>query len=118
MDKHAWFKVFPGAITVTDADGTILSMNEQSAEMFKNDGGYALLGHNAITCHKEPTQTKVRKIYDTQQPNIYSILKNGKQQLIYQTPYFVEDKFAGVVEICLNLPEQIPHFNRDSPPKE
>jgi transcriptional regulator with PAS, ATPase and Fis domain len=118
MDKQDWFKNFPGAITVTDAAGFILSMNEKSAEMFKTDGGYALLGRNAITCHKEPTQTKVRKIYDTQQPNIYSILKNGKKQLIYQTPYFVEDKFAGVVEICLNLPDQIPHFDRDNPPKE
>jgi transcriptional regulator with PAS, ATPase and Fis domain len=118
MDKLAWFKVFPGAITVTDAEGIILSMNDQSAEMFKDDGGLALLGRNAITCHKEPTQTKVRKIYDTQQPNIYSITKHEKKQLIYQTPYFVDKKFAGVVEICLNLPDEIPHFDRDNPPIE
>jgi hypothetical protein len=51
MDKLAWLRVFPGAITATDADGIILSMNDQSAEMFKDDGGYALLGHYAITCH-------------------------------------------------------------------
>jgi transcriptional regulator with PAS, ATPase and Fis domain len=118
MDRQAWFKVFPGAITVTDAQGFILSMNDKSAEMFKDDGGYALIGHNAITCHKEPTQTKVRNIYNTHSPNIYSILKNGKKQLIYQSPYFVEDKFAGVVEICLDLPDQVPHFDRDNPPKK
>jgi transcriptional regulator with PAS, ATPase and Fis domain len=117
MNNQTWFKVFPGEITVTDADGIILNMNEKSAEMFKNDGGYSLIGHNAITCHKEPTQSKVRKIYQTQQPNIYSIQKNGRNQLIYQTPYFVEGTFSGVVEICLNMPEEVPHFNRDIPTK-
>jgi transcriptional regulator with PAS, ATPase and Fis domain len=115
MDKQAWFMVFPGAITVTDQEGIILEMNDRSAEMFKNDGGFALIGRNAITCHNEPTQTKVRKIYDTQQPNIYSIQKNGRKQLVYQTPYFIEGNFAGVIEICLDLPEEIPHFNRDLP---
>lgn len=113
MEKHAWYKVFPGAITVTDKAGIILEMNDKSEEMFKNDGGYALIGHNAITCHKEPTQSKVRKMYETEQPNIYSITKNGKKQLVYQTPYFIDDKFAGVVEICLDLPDEVPHFDRD-----
>lgn len=115
MDNQAWFKVFPGAITVTDAKGFILSMNDESAGMFEDDGGYALVGQNAITCHPEPTQSKVRRIYETQQSNIYSIQKNGKKQLICQTPYFVKGSFAGVVEICLDMPEQVPHFNRDLP---
>ena len=113
MKNTKWFEVFPGAITVTDQDGIILEMNEGSAEMFKDDGGYALIGHNAITCHKEPTQTKVRKIYESQKPNIYMITKNGKKQLVYQATYFIEGKFAGVVELGLDLPDEIPHFNRD-----
>ena len=115
MPENNWFKVFPGAITVTDEKGAILEMNDQSAEMFKGDGGYAIMGRNAITCHPEPTQTKVRKMYESETPNIYSILKNGQKQLIYQTPYFLEGKFSGFVEICLPLPEEIPHFNRDQP---
>jgi len=115
MTINNWFKVFPGAITVTDADGSVIEMNEQSAEMFKNDGGYEVMGRNAITCHPEPTQTKVREMYESQKPNIYSIQKNGKNQLIYQTPYFLEGEFAGFVEICLHLPEEIPHFDRDVP---
>ncbi len=115
MSENTWFKVFPGAITVTDEKGTILQMNDQSADMFKEDGGYTIIGRNAITCHPEPTQTKVRKIYESEQPNIYSIQKNGVKQLVYQAPYFVDGDFAGVVEICLKLPEEIPHFNRDEP---
>lgn len=115
MKHEQWFINFPGAITVTDENGIILEMNEASAEMFRNDGAYDLIGHNAITCHKEPTQSKVRTMYETQSPNIYSIQKNGKKQLIYQTPYVVDGKFSGIVEICLDMPEEIPHFDRDQP---
>jgi PAS domain S-box-containing protein len=113
MENNNWYKVFPGAITVTDENGTILQMNDASAKMFEKDGGYEIMGRNAITCHPEPTQTKVRKLYETESKNIYSITKNGQKQLIYQTPYFVDGKFSGIVEICLDLPEEIPHFDRD-----
>jgi len=113
MNNKEWFKYFPGAITVTDAHGIILEINEASAKMYKANGGYALIDRNAITCHKEPAQTKVREIYETQSLNVYSITKNGKKKLVYQAPYFVKDKFSGIVEIVLNLPDHIPHFNRD-----
>jgi len=88
-------------------------MNDGSAEIFKKDGGYQLIGRNAITCHKESTQSKVCKIYDTQSFNIYSITKNGKKKLVYQAPYFINGDFAGIVELLLDLPDEIPHFNRD-----
>ena len=113
MENNNWYKVFPGSITVTDENGTILQMNDASAKMFEKDGGYEIMGRDAITCHPEPTQTKVRKLYETESRNVYSITKNGKKQLIYQTPYYVDGKFSGIVEICLDLPEEIPHFDRD-----
>lgn len=113
--NYHWFTAFPGAITVTDEKGTIIEMNEQSAEMFTDDGGYDIIGRNVLDCHPEPAQKKVREIYESQQSNIYSIQKNGKKKLIYQTPYFIEGKFSGFVEICLPLPKEMPHFNRDIP---
>ncbi len=115
MQQSTWYKVFPGAITITDEHGTVIEMNDASAVMFKKDGGYAVMGRNAITCHPTRTQEKVRNLYETASSNIYSITKNGKKILVYQTPYFVNEKFAGIVEICLDLPEDIPHFNRDLP---
>lgn len=113
MDSNSWYKVFPGAITVTDKDGTIIKMNDASAELFEADGGYEIMGRNAITCHPQPTQEKVRKIYETQSYNIYSITKNGEKRLVYQAPYFVDGEFSGIVELYLKLPEDIPHFDRD-----
>ena len=118
MEKHAWTDVFPGAITVTDAEGTVIEMNQKSAnELFKNDGGYDVLGRNAITCHPKRTQDKVRKIYEEQAFNVYSITKGGKKYLVYQAPYSIEEEFSGIVELSLELPEHIPHFDRDNPEK-
>ena len=117
MEKHAWYKVFPGAITVTDKDGTVIEMNEGSEKLFENDGGYAVLGRNAITCHPPGTQEKVRQIYETQSFNIYSIKKDGKKRLVYQAPYFIEGEFSGIVELYLDLPENMPHYDRDNPEK-
>jgi len=115
MENNNWFKHFPGAITVTDVNGTISAMNDASAEMFQKDGGYALLGKSVFDCHPPTSQTKVRALYENAAANIYTIQKNGKKMLIYQTPYFNEGRFAGMVEMCLDLPASIPHFDRDKP---
>jgi len=114
MKNETWFKVFPGAIMVTNEKGEIIEMNDASAEMSMKDGGYQLMGQNAITCHKEPALSKVRKLYASQAFSIYSITKNGKKQLVYQAPYFFDRVFAGIVEMHLDLPDEIPHFNRDT----
>jgi len=114
MDKNAWYEAFPGAITVTDENGIIVNMNAESRNREEMQLGFDLIGQNAITCHKEPTQSKVRKLYENQAFNIYSITKNGKKQLVYQAPYFVEGKFSGIVEMVLDLPNDVPHFDRDA----
>jgi len=113
MEKHAWYKVFPGAITVTDKNGIVIEMNEGSKNLYKKDGGYALLGQNAITCHPARTQEKIRQIYEMQSLNIYSITRDGKKHLVYHAPYFIEGEFSGIVELLIDLPDDIPHFDRD-----
>ena len=115
MEKHAWYKVFPGAITITDKDGTVIEMNEGSQKLYEPDGGYAVLGTNAIACHPERVREKVRKLYETHAFNIYSIKKDGMKHLVYQAPYFIDGDFSGMVELLLDLPEDIPHFDRDDP---
>ncbi|HUV14952.1 MAG TPA: hypothetical protein VMW28_00125 [Pelolinea sp.] len=114
-DKNAWFDTFPCAITATDENGIIMNMNNASRIHQKMRVGYDLVGHSAITCHKEPTQTKVRKFYAEQKSNIYSITKDGKKHLVYQAACFTDGKFRGIVEMVLDLSEEVPHFNRDIP---
>ena len=113
MDKVNWSKYFPASITVTDATGKIIEMNDVSINSYAKDGGAALIGTNAIDCHEEPTLSKVKKLYTEHGLNVYTITKNGKKKLVYQASYFVEGKFSGIVEMSLPLPEEMPHFDRD-----
>jgi len=113
MEKVNWSKYFPASITVTDANGTIIEMNDASINSYIKDGGAALIGTNAIDCHKEPTLSKIKKLYADHELNVYTITKNGKKKLVYQASYFIEGKFSGIVEMSLPLPEEIPHFDRD-----
>ena len=113
-DPNDWYEAFPGAITVTDENGTIINMNAESRGRPEMQVGHSLIGQNAITCHKEPTQSKVRKMYEQQRSNVYSITKDGKKQLVYQAAYFIEGQFSGIVELVLDLPADMPHFDRDA----
>lgn len=113
MEKHAWVESFPGSITVCDRDGLMIEMNAASIEYFKEDGGEALLGTSAVDCHPEPARSKLCKMMEGQQANIYTIEKGGQKKLVCQMPWYLEGEYAGFIEMLVPLPEDMPHFNRD-----
>ncbi len=110
---HNWIKEFPSAITVCNTEGTIIEMNNESAETFKKDGGSNLIGQNLIDCHPEPSKSKLKDILKTHSKNVYTIEKNGKKKLIFQSPWFKNGKYMGFVEISQEIPFEMPHFIRD-----
>lgn len=101
-----------GAITVTNADGVIIYMNKKADKVFQKDGGRALYGSNIMDCHSETSRKKIREIIDARQNNVYTIEKNGKKKLIFQTPWFADGVFKGLVEVSLEIPFEMPHFIR------
>lgn len=113
MNQYAWIQEFPGAVTVSDKDGILLEMNEKAAEGFAEDGGMNLIGTNIFDCHPEPSRSKLMELYKTGRTNIYTIEKNSIKKLIYQTPWYQEGRFAGYVELSLEIPFELPHFLRD-----
>ena len=113
MPSNHWDQEFPASITVCDADGIILEMNNKALETFATEGGIRLLGTNLLECHPEPARSRVAELLKKQQSNVYTIQKNGIRKLIYQSPWFDNGRFAGIVELSLPLPDVIPHFNRD-----
>jgi len=113
MKDHSWVKEFPAVITVCDVDGIVLVMNDKSSELFQDDGGEKLIGTNLLDCHPEAARAKLENLMETHQANVYTIQKKGKKKLVYQTPWFRDGAFAGMVEMISDLPAQIPHFNRD-----
>lgn len=112
MSENEWIKEFPAAVTVCDADGTILEMNDRAAKTFEKDGGYALVGKNLLDCHSELSRGKVAEMLATHEKNIYSIEKNGVKKLIFQSPWFKNNTYAGLVELSLEIPFEMPHFVR------
>jgi len=110
-----WSRECAVAITVTDADGIIIEMNDRAAEIFAKDGGRALIGTSVLDCHPEPSRSMVAEQLTGNITNAYTIEKNGVKKLIYQTPWHSNGKFAGLIEFSMEIPRELPHFNRDLP---
>ncbi|PKP00723.1 MAG: diguanylate cyclase [Bacteroidetes bacterium HGW-Bacteroidetes-9] len=107
-----WANELAVAITVTDKDGNIIEMNNRSAEVFAKYGGFELIGKKLNDCHKPSSQTIISKLEQEKATNVYSIEKNGVKKLIYQGPWFKNGEFAGLVELSMVIPENLPHFVR------
>jgi transcriptional regulator with PAS, ATPase and Fis domain len=113
MNKNAWVREFPAAVTVCDTEGRILEMNERAAASFEKDGGAGLIGTNVLDCHPEPSRTKLKEMLAAGRTNVYTIQKLGKKKLIYQSPWYAGGVYAGFAELSFEIPWDMPHFNRD-----
>lgn len=113
MGDHAWVKEFAGAVVVCDTKGVILEMNDEAIKANEDDGGEKLIGTNLLDCHPEPSRSKVVELLASRQVNVYTVRKKGKKKLIHQTPWFRNGKYSGLVEVSLEIPETLPHFDRD-----
>jgi PAS domain-containing protein len=108
-----WSKELPSAITVCDAEGVILEMNDRSCAAFADDGGAALIGTNLLACHPEPSRTRLAEMLRTGRSNTYTIEKEGVRKLIHQSPWYDRGVYRGFVEFAIVLPSELPHFKRD-----
>lgn len=113
MFSENWAEKISTAVTLCDKDGKIIYMNEKSAEVFANDGGYELIGKNLFDCHNENSNKILNAILTEKKPNIYTVEKKGKKKLIYQAPWFKNNELGGLVEFSIELPPDMPHHNRD-----
>ncbi len=105
-----WAKETNCAITVCDADCKIIYMNDKSREVNAKFGDP--LGHNLMEYHPEHARAIIMRLLATGGINAYTIQKNGRKKLIYQSAWFQEGKVAGLVEISMEIPEEMPHFIR------
>ena len=107
------FAQIPVAITVCDERGVILDMNDKAADTFAKDGGRGLIGRSLLDCHSESSQAQILRMLREQSSNCYTIEKNGVKKLIYQTPWFQDGRFAGLIEFSFVITDPMPHFVRD-----
>ncbi len=113
LDFHPWVKELPGAVNACDEEGIIISLNEAAVRAFADRGGEKLLGSSVFDCHPEPARSKLKSLMKSRKKNIYTIQKNGLRKLIYQAPWYANGEYAGYVEFDLEIPWDMPHFNRD-----
>ena len=108
-----WAEAMNCAVTVCDKEGVIVYMNRKSRETFCKEGG-SLIGVNLFGCHPEHAREKIRRMLSTGESNAYTILKHGVRKMIYQTPWRdTTGAIAGMVEISMVIPAEMPHYNRD-----
>lgn len=96
------------AVTVCDKEGKILEMNRRSLQVNQKEGEN-LIGSNVIDCHPEPARTKLLELMNSQKSNAYTIEKNGVKKLIYQTPWYENGEYMGLMELSIEIPFEMKH---------
>lgn len=71
-----------------------------------------LIGKNLYECHSEKSKEIIRHLLATGGSNAYTIEKQGVHKVIYQTAWKKDGKVAGIVEISMITPADMPHYVR------
>ena len=100
------------AITVSDKEGNIIEMNDRSAMTFQKSGARELIGKKLMDCHPEKAQKIIAEMMSNPNTNAYTIEKEGLKKLIYQTPWYENGEFGGLVEFSIVLTNDMPHYIR------
>lgn len=108
-----WASRMNCAVTVCDKNLVILYMNERSRETFSARGGGSLIGASLADCHSERSMGIIAHMLKTGESNCYTIEKHGLKKMIYQTPWRdAKGEIAGLVEISMVIPAELPHYIR------
>jgi len=107
MEKNAWVKEIPLAITVVDCNGTILEMNDKAIKSFEEEGGEKLIGKSLFDCHSPNSNEIIKHIIESGEKRVVEIEKSGVKNIDYITPWFKDGKCAGIVELSFEIPTQV-----------
>ena len=110
MENYEWAKEMNCAVTVCDAEGIIIYQNDKAVETYKKHGN--LIGKNLYECHSERSKEIIRHLLATGGSNAYTIEKQCVHKVIYQTAWKKDSKVAGIVEISMITPADMPHYVR------
>lgn len=63
-------------------------------------------------CHSDRSKGIIRQLLETGGSNAYTIEKGGLRKMIYQTAWKENNIVAGLVEISMIIPQDMPHYIR------
>ena len=107
-----YFKEVNLAVTICDKEGKILEMNDKSRKTFLKPGQEDLIGKNVLDCHPEPAHSLLADMLQNPRTNVYTIEKKGVKKLIYQTPWYVEGEFMGLMDLSMEIAFEMKHCVR------
>lgn len=107
IDLHLNLKELPGSVTICDKDGVIVSLNEQAVKQYQAKGGLELIGRSVFDCHPEPARTKLRELMASRRQNLYFSEQEGQRKIVFQSPWYVGEEYAGFLDITIDLPPEI-----------
>ncbi len=110
---YEWVKELPYAVTVCDNEGVITYMNDRATTTFAKYGDN-LIGRSLYEFHAERSSAMIRKMLGEDSSNSYTIEKAGVKKLIHQSPWYKNGEVAGLVELSIVIPEDMPHIKRDA----
>lgn len=103
--NYDYFEFADIAVTVIDKDGRIMDMNEMAKKTYVRPGGSSLIGDNALDYHPAPAKSILEDMLANPRTNIYTLEKDGTKKLIFQCPWYYEDRrYAGYIEVAIVLP--------------
>ncbi len=111
--EPAWINGLQVSMMVCNHEGKILFLNSTAAQQYAKDGRPPLVGKNLRDCHKPESSAKIARFIADGTPNHYTITKHGRKRLIHQMPWFENGRCAGLVEFARDIPDELPHFDRD-----
>ncbi|WP_295936773.1 PAS domain-containing protein [uncultured Alistipes sp.] len=110
QNPFTWADGVNCAVTVCDTDGIIVYMNAKACMTFAKHGN--LIGRNLFDCHSEQSRGIIRRLLSDGGSNAYTIEKQGVRKMIYQTAWLVGGEVRGLVEISMEIPFDMPHYDR------
>lgn len=105
-----WAREMDCAITVCDANANIIYMNDASRRI--NSPEADIIGHNLRQYHPPRAIEIIDRLLREGGYNAYTISKRGQRKMIYQAAWRQGGQIAGLVEISMVIPEELPHYVR------
>jgi len=70
------------------------------------------VGRNLAACHKPSSNAIMEALQAEGKTNSYTVKKGEAHKFIYQAPWYEGGEVAGLVEISMEIPPELPHFDR------
>jgi len=112
MENYMYFNEIQNPVTICDIKGIVVYMNKAAEKMLEKYDNKNLIGKSLYECHNSHSNEIIKRLIENEESNSYFTLKNGVKKFVHQTPWYIDGKMSGLIEIITVLPGDVPTFER------